>query len=122
MAVQDVLMQNDIAHRLSPSEASWLVMVQDMTVKRLGFIVVRTPTNLTDTFMSSQETKISVLEIKWDRPSQAGRLRIWQVFDRTEQDKDGTGKDGDFFLFLQVFNELLKKFPSYFSEFLSLGL
>ena len=36
----------------------------------------------------------SVLKAEWDidRPSQAGRLRIQPVFDRTKQDKDRTGQ------------------------------
>ena len=53
---------------------------------------VRTPTNLTDTFISSQNTMRSVLEAEWDRLSRAGRLRIRPAFDRTEQDKDRTGQ------------------------------
>ena len=32
LAVQDIIMQNDIAHKLSPSEASLRVKVQDVTV------------------------------------------------------------------------------------------
>ena len=45
-----------------------------------------------DTFILSQKTKRSVLEAEWDRPSRAGRLRIWPVFDRIEQDKERTGQ------------------------------
>ena len=33
-----------------------------------------------------------MLEVEWDRPSQAGRLRIPPVFDRTEQDQGRTGQ------------------------------
>ena len=33
LVVQDVLMHNDIPHRLSLSEAYWQVIVQDVTVK-----------------------------------------------------------------------------------------
>ena len=36
-------MQIDIAHRLSPSEASWPVMVQDVTVKGLGLLTLEPP-------------------------------------------------------------------------------
>ena len=50
---------------------------------------VRTPTNPTETFISSKKTKRSVLEAV---PSQAGHLQIWTVFDRTERDKDRTGQ------------------------------
>ena len=32
LVVQDVLIENDIAHQLSPSEASWRVTIQDVTV------------------------------------------------------------------------------------------
>ena len=39
-------------HQLSPSDASWPVTIQDMTVKHYGF--------LTDTFILSQKTKSSV--------------------------------------------------------------
>ena len=42
--------------------------------------------------MLSQKTKRSVLEAEYDRTCQAGRLRIWPVLDRTEQDKDRTGQ------------------------------
>ena len=43
LAVQDVLMQNDIVHRLSPSDASWGVTIQDVTVKRDGFLTFESP-------------------------------------------------------------------------------
>ena len=43
LAVQDVLTENDIAHRLSPSEASWQVTIQDVTVKRDGFLTLESP-------------------------------------------------------------------------------
>ena len=43
LADQDILMQNDIAHRLSPSDASWSVTIQDMTVKRDGFLTLESP-------------------------------------------------------------------------------
>ena len=36
-------MQIDIAHRLSPSEVSWRVMVQDLIVIRLGFLMLEPP-------------------------------------------------------------------------------
>ena len=42
-AVQDVLMQNDIVPRLSPSEAYCRVMVQDVTGKHLGFLTLEQP-------------------------------------------------------------------------------
>ena len=48
----------------------------------------RHPTN---TFISSQKTKIYVLGAEWDRPSRVGCLRIRPAFERTEQDKDRTG-------------------------------
>ena len=52
---------------------------------------VRTPTNLTDSFFSSQNTKRSVLEAEWQaEPSGPGQIR--PVFDRTEKDKDRTGQ------------------------------
>ena len=38
LAVQDFLMQNGIVHWLSPSEASWRVTIQDVTVKCDGFL------------------------------------------------------------------------------------
>ena len=43
VAHMDVLMQNDIAHRLSPSKASWQVTIQDVTVKRDGFLMLESP-------------------------------------------------------------------------------
>ena len=57
-------MQKDSAHRLSQSEVSLQVMVQDMTVKRIGFLTL-------DIFILSQKTKISVLEAEW-----AGRANL----------------------------------------------
>ena len=41
LAVQDDL--TEIAHRLSPSEASWQVTIQDVTVKRDGFLTLESP-------------------------------------------------------------------------------
>ena len=95
-------MQNDIAHRLSPSEVSWQIMVQDVTVKRLGFLTlgspiiqrihlsslkrqrdpdIRIPNNLTDAFILSQKTKRSVLKAEWGnaQPSWSGRTGQYQV-------------------------------------------
>ena len=40
LAVQDVLMQNDIAHQLSQSEVSYWVTIQDVTVKRDNFLML----------------------------------------------------------------------------------
>ena len=57
------------------SETSWL----------LG---VSTTTNPPDKFISSKKTKISVLKAEW---ADKGCLGIWEVFDRTEQDKDMAG-------------------------------
>ena len=42
-AVQDVLMQNDIVHQLSPSKASWRVTIQDVILKRDGFLTLESP-------------------------------------------------------------------------------
>ena len=43
LEVQDLLVQNDILHRLSPLEASWRVTIQDVTVKRDGFLPLQSP-------------------------------------------------------------------------------
>ena len=61
------------------SEMSWL-------------LDVRTPTNSTDTFISSQATKRSVLEAEWACRAELVLWRICPVFDRTEQDNDRTGQ------------------------------
>ena len=67
MAVQDVLMQNNSAYRLSQSDGSWRVTIQDMTVKRIS-------TNPMDTFISSQKAKSLVPPKPWDRPRRAGYI------------------------------------------------
>ena len=36
-------MQSDIAHRLSPSDASWGVTIQDVTGTRDGFLMLESP-------------------------------------------------------------------------------
>ena len=64
------------------SETSWL-------------LEVRTPTNLSDTFIFSQKTWRSVLEAEWVGRVKLFFLRIPQMFDRTEQYKDRTGQDDD---------------------------
>ena len=55
---------------------------------------VRVSTNPTNTFISSQKTKSSVPPKLWDRPRRAGCLTAYQMFDRTEQDRDKTEQDG----------------------------
>ena len=80
-------MKNDIAHRLSPSEAFWQVMVKDSETSWL--LDIRTATNPTDTFNSSQDIGAR----NRDSPSRAGRFQTRLVFGRTEQDKDRAGQD-----------------------------
>ena len=43
LADQDALLENDIAHQLSPAEASWQVTIQDVTVKCDGFLTLESP-------------------------------------------------------------------------------
>ena len=122
LAVQDVCMQNDIAHRLSPSEVSWQIMVQDVTVKRLCFLTlgspiiqrihssslkrqrdldIRIPNNLMDTFILSKKTKRSVLKAEWGKAepswsfaelSSVWKKRTGQRQNRAGQDRAGSGQ------------------------------
>ena len=59
------------------SKTSWLFDIGTLTYPMATIIL-------------SQKTKKSVLETEWDRPSGDVCLRIWAVFDNTEQDKDRT--------------------------------
>ena len=89
MAVQDVLMRNAIAHRLSPSEAFWWVTIQDVPMKRVGFLTIEAW--LIRRIRSSRLTRQRAL---WYLSSRTGRVElvVWGFGEcLTGQNRTGQG-------------------------------
>ena len=95
MAVQDVLMRNAIAHRLSPSEAVWWVTIQDVPMKRIGFLTIEAwwirrirSSRLTRQRALWYLSRVGQAEWSWLSEDSAN---VWQG--RTGQNMEGWGQN-----------------------------
>ena len=89
LAVQDVLMQNNIAHWLSPSEASWRVLVQYVTLIRLGFLTLEPPL-----IRRIHSSRLKRLEAEWAGQAELTVCGFDQCLTGQNRSKPGQGRTG----------------------------